>query len=256
MQLAFCQQLGVTPLAEYLVAADGDGVREVQGTRITDHRDTYTAVGVFHEHVLGDAACFLAEDDVCAVGVADVGVGMTCFGGEKEVLSALCFFKEIVDTVVVGDVDEVPVVETGSLEVAVGDLEPERSHKVEPCARSGTGAGDVAGVLRNLRLKKHDIQNFMIMIFQIHSLICLHMRMLFAENNLVKEVGFMTKTDSCCEKKGSSLMCIIGGMVAGVIVSAVSVVVMNNNKKSLQKKAGKVADAMEGLFDSAKEMFQ
>ena len=31
---------------------------------------------------------------------------------------------------------------------------------------------------------------------------------------------------------------------------------MNNSKKTLQKKAGKVADAMEDLFDSAKDMFQ
>ena len=38
--------------------------------------------------------------------------------------------------------------------------------------------------------------------------------------------------------------------------SAVSVVMMNNSKKTLQKKAGKVADAMEDLFDSAKDMFQ
>ena len=31
---------------------------------------------------------------------------------------------------------------------------------------------------------------------------------------------------------------------------------MSNNKKTLQKKAGKVAEAMEDLLDSAKDMFQ
>ena len=66
----------------------------------------------------------------------------------------------------------------------------------------------------------------------------------------------MCNDAACDEKKGNGLMCVVGGLVAGVAVSAVSAVLMNNNKKALQKKAGKVADAMENLFDSAKDMFQ
>lgn len=61
---------------------------------------------------------------------------------------------------------------------------------------------------------------------------------------------------SCSEKKSGALKCVLGGLAAGVAVSAVGVVMMNNSKKTLQKKAGKVADAMESLFDSAKDMFQ
>ena len=60
---------------------------------------------------------------------------------------------------------------------------------------------------------------------------------------------------SCNENKGGSLKCILGGAAAGIAVTAVGMVLMNNNKKTLQKKAGKVADAMESLFDSAKHMF-
>lgn len=66
----------------------------------------------------------------------------------------------------------------------------------------------------------------------------------------------MCSSGSCKEKKGGVLKGIIGGLAAGMAVSAVGVVMMNNNKKTLQKKAGKVADAMEDLFDSAKDMFQ
>ena len=61
---------------------------------------------------------------------------------------------------------------------------------------------------------------------------------------------------TCTGKKGGGLKCVLGGLAAGIAVSAVGVVMMNNNKKALQKKAGKVADAMEDLFDSAKDMFQ
>ena len=60
----------------------------------------------------------------------------------------------------------------------------------------------------------------------------------------------------CSEHKGGGLKCLIGGVAAGVAVSMVGVVLMNNSKRTLQKKAGKVADAMESLVDSAKSMFQ
>lgn len=66
----------------------------------------------------------------------------------------------------------------------------------------------------------------------------------------------MCSSGSCKEKKGGSLKCILGGMAAGITVGTVGMIMMNNSKKTLQKKAGKVADAMEDLFDSAKEMFQ
>lgn len=66
----------------------------------------------------------------------------------------------------------------------------------------------------------------------------------------------MCNSDGCKEKKGSSLKCILGGMLAGAAVSAGAICMMSNNKKMLQKKAGKVAEAMEDLLDSAKDMFQ
>ena len=146
-------ELGVIPLAEHLVTADGDGVREIQRTRFINHRDTDAAVGVFHENVLGDTARFLAEDDVRAVGVGDITVLTARLGGEEEILSARGLFEKVVDTVIIGDVDEIPVVEPRSFQIAVGDLKAEGSHKVQPCARSGAGAGDVARVLGDLRLE-------------------------------------------------------------------------------------------------------
>lgn len=65
-----------------------------------------------------------------------------------------------------------------------------------------------------------------------------------------------TDKDKNCEKKGGSLKCIIGGVLAGVAVGMVGKVLMDNNKKTLQKKASKVADAMENLLNTAMEMFK
>ncbi|MBQ6412456.1 MULTISPECIES: hypothetical protein [Clostridia] len=66
----------------------------------------------------------------------------------------------------------------------------------------------------------------------------------------------MCSSGDCKEKKGGSLKCILGGMLAGAAVSAGAICLMSNNKKMLQKKANKVAQAMEDLLDSAKDMFQ
>ena len=66
----------------------------------------------------------------------------------------------------------------------------------------------------------------------------------------------MCSSGDCKEQKGGSLLCILGGMLAGAAVSAGAICLMSNNKKTLQKKAGKVAEAMEDLLDSAKDMFQ
>ena len=189
VELAFGLQGGVIPLAEHLVAADGDRVREVQGTCLVDHRDADTAVRVAHEHMLGDAARFLAEDDVRAVGVAYFAVLVTRLGGKEEVFAARGLCEKVVDAVIVGDVDEIPVVEPGTFEVAIGDLEAEGSHQMEPCASSGTGARDVAGVLRDLRLEQHDVQYFVVRFFQFEfPLLSWNIETVFAETNLTKEV--------------------------------------------------------------------
>ena len=58
------------------------------------------------------------------------------------------------------------------------------------------------------------------------------------------------------QKKGGAVKYLLAGMGAGAAVGVVGKVLMDNNKRTLQKKAGKVADAMENLIDSAKDIFQ
>ena len=58
------------------------------------------------------------------------------------------------------------------------------------------------------------------------------------------------------KKKGSGVKLLLGGLLAGTAVGATGVFLMNSDKRALQKKAEKVADAMENLADSAVNMFQ
>ena len=69
-QFAFCQQLGISPLAQNFVYADGDGVREIQAARIriVYHRYSYATVRVVVQKLLGQSFCLLAEDYVALSG--------------------------------------------------------------------------------------------------------------------------------------------------------------------------------------------
>lgn len=66
----------------------------------------------------------------------------------------------------------------------------------------------------------------------------------------------MKCNEKCEKKKSGSLMCILGGMLAGAAVSAVGIFLLTNNTRTIQKKANKVADAMENLANSAADMFK
>ena len=73
-------------------------------------------------------------------------------------MPSLCFFKKIVKIFVIGNVEQVPVVQTGAFELAVVDFKSQRFHQMQRSACGGAGTRDVAGVLRNLRLDQYDIQ--------------------------------------------------------------------------------------------------
>ena len=59
-----------------------------------------------------------------------------------------------------------------------------------------------------------------------------------------------------CTKKGGRLKYLLVGVGAGVAAGVAGKILVDNNMNVIQKKADKVADAMENLLDSAKEMFQ
>lgn len=66
----------------------------------------------------------------------------------------------------------------------------------------------------------------------------------------------MMNSEKCASKKGGGFKCVLGGLAAGVAVGMVGKVLMDNNARTLQKKAGKVADAMENLANSTMNMFK
>ena len=66
-------------------------------------------------------------------------------------------FKKVGKAVIVGYIKLIPVVKSRAPQLAVVYLKAERAHKMKRSTRRRAGAGDVAGILRDLRLHKNDI---------------------------------------------------------------------------------------------------
>ena len=67
---------------------------------------------MLQEYMLGNTAGLLAEDDIGAVGVFHFAVALSRLGGKEKVVRPFCLFEEVVDRVIVGDIHQIPVVES------------------------------------------------------------------------------------------------------------------------------------------------
>ena len=88
-------------------------------------------------------------------------IGVRCLGRRVEVPSVRVLFKKILQIFVHADIEQVPVVQTGALHAPVVELKAERFDQMQHTARRRTGARDVAGVLRDLRLDQNDIDHLL-----------------------------------------------------------------------------------------------
>ena len=93
------------------------------------------------------------------VGIGDVCVALRCLCGEI-VKRTFIAGKKIRQPFIICYIKQVPVVKAGTFELFVIYGKAHGPHKVQPRARGRAGAGDVAGVLGDLRLHQHDIQRF------------------------------------------------------------------------------------------------
>ena len=157
MQPALILQFRISPLAQDFIGTDGDGIGEIETACLADHRQPDAAVGVGIEQQFRQTDGFLAEDEVAVVGIGYIGIGVLCLCGKIVKLSARVLLKKIVERGILGDVEQIPVIQPGTFELFVVDLKAHRFDQVQTGAGSGAGAGDVAGILGNLRLHQYDI---------------------------------------------------------------------------------------------------
>ena len=107
---------------------------------------------------LGQALRLLAEHER-HLGRREIGVGITHLRlcREQPEIFIPIFGDVLVDVLIHRDIDQMPVVKSGALDGAVGNIKPERFDQVQPRTRAGTGTRNGAGVVRDLRLHQNDI---------------------------------------------------------------------------------------------------
>ena len=71
-------------------------------------------------------------------------------GGEEKHRGRAVGGHKLIEAIVIGDVELIPIIEACALECAVGYLKSRRSYYVQSGAGNGTGARYVAGILRYL----------------------------------------------------------------------------------------------------------
>ena len=67
--------------------------------------------------------------------------------------------KKFCKTVVHAHVHKVPIIQPCPFQIFVGDLKPERPHKMQDAPRRRTGPRNVARVLRDLRFNKYNMKH-------------------------------------------------------------------------------------------------
>ena len=149
---------GKIVLAEHFVHGDCHGVGQIQTAQVFPHGDAHTGVQMFPEEAFRQSGGLLAEHDVHRQRIGNFRVSPGSFCCKIVHSRPRIADKEIVQIFVIGDVQQMPVVKTCTLELSVVDGKAHGLDDMKGRTGSRTGSGDVAGVRGNLRFVENNIQ--------------------------------------------------------------------------------------------------
>ncbi len=104
-------------LSQCLVEHDGYGIGQIQGTDLGKHRDTDAGLFMLYQDLFRDSGALLAEHDIVVRSEFHIGVGLVCFRGCHPDLRSGMHFLELLKIHIPGDIQMLPVVHTGSLDL-------------------------------------------------------------------------------------------------------------------------------------------
>ena len=108
---------------------------------------------------LGQAGRFLAKQEKASVPEGGLGILPGGLGGGQPQVGVGVALKESVQRGVDRDVHHVPVVQSGPLDGLFRNIKAQGFDQVQAAAGGGTGAGNVAAVLRDLRFYQNDVEH-------------------------------------------------------------------------------------------------
>lgn len=140
-QLSPTFQLREVPLPKHLVRADRDAVRQVEASRglVVEHGDPHAGAGILRKKRFGKPLIFPAEHEEDLIRVNRVAVALSGFCGEINKIFAGVFREKIVRSLIIGEIEQMPVIQTRSFELPVRYLEAHRLYDMEPRARQRAG---------------------------------------------------------------------------------------------------------------------
>ena len=120
------------------------------------HRDRQSEIR-FREHMLRQSAGFPSEQQPIVGAVADVVIGLAGMAAQCQQAPATgsLFSSEGLPVGMAVQMHPGPVIQAGSFQRAVTDLEAERFDQMQFRAGGCAAAGHIAGVGRDLRLEQH-----------------------------------------------------------------------------------------------------
>jgi hypothetical protein len=144
-------------LPERFIDNNGCGVGEVERTGFRSQRDSEASLFVLSKDFFRQSFRFTPEYKKQVASEVNPVVGdRGLFGQISEVPLRIFGFK-LPEILILKDIDQIPIVQTGPLEVAVFRGESERFDQMETGTGGGAGSGDVACILGDFRLVKNDM---------------------------------------------------------------------------------------------------
>lgn len=109
-------------------------------------------IRVLGEDLLGQAPGFLTEKEIYRARGLEIGFVISSYGffTKKPMNTFRVFFKKNVKVRVRIDIQQMPIIQPGTLEVFIFKGESQGFDKVQRTAQCGTGSGNAAGILRDL----------------------------------------------------------------------------------------------------------
>ena len=151
--------MGKILLPQRLKYADGGGIAEVETPRLRADGDTDAAVIMRGQKFLRQALRFLSEEQIRAVGVIGLVVAAGGLGREQAHAGRLVLREEIRQILIHAHVDQMPVIESGTLHGLVRNVKAQRLYQMQDAARRSAGARDISGVGRNFRFYQYNMQH-------------------------------------------------------------------------------------------------
>ena len=150
--------MGMIQLPQCLIDRNGYGIAQVQTPCFLTHGDAHAVFEIRVQKIFRKTLGFFAEEQIAAIGEFRIRIAAGCFGGKTPKLFDIVFGEEVFQVIIDPHIHKMPVVQSCPADSFFRNVKAQRADQVQHRAGGGTGAGNVATVLGDLRFMQYDIE--------------------------------------------------------------------------------------------------